>query len=215
MKRVLTIFVEGLVALLPLGVTIFLLFWLGGVAERTLGSGIRRVLPENWYVTGMGIAAALVIIFLAGLLVQIWGVPRLIRWGERQIGRVPLIKTVYGAMRDLLGFFSKSGGIDTNRVVVVSFGDTGIRSVGLLTRERFDDLPRGLEGPSGDPCVAVYLPYSYQVGGFTLLVPRRFVKPLDMSLEDAMRFIVTAGVQGGPAVPRSALSTATAQEQCS
>jgi len=195
MKRLSAIFLQGLIALLPLGVTVLVLFWLGSAAERTLGPGIRWVLRDGWYVPGMGVLAGLAFTLFLGLLVNLWGVPQLIRLGEKLIGRIPLVKTIYGAVRDLLGFFAKSGGLGAmNKVVMVSFGDTGIRVVGLLTRETFGDLPPGL---GGEEDVAVYVPYSYQIGGFTLIVPRRQIQPLDMRLEDAMRFVVTAGVNVG------------------
>ncbi len=193
MKRLSAIFLQGLIGLLPLAVTILLLFWLGSAAERTLGIGIKWALPHAWYVPGMGVLAGLVLTLILGLLVNIWGVPQLIRLVENLIGRIPLVKTIYGAVRDLLGFFARSGGLDAmNKVVMVSFGETGIRVVGLLTRERFDDLPPGL---GGDGYVTVYVPFSYQIGGSTFIVPRDRVQPLDMRLEDAMRFIVTAGVR--------------------
>ncbi len=66
-------------------------------------------------------------------------------------------------------------------------------STGQLTAT-FDDLPPGL---GGEEDVAVYVPYSYQIGGFTLIVARKQIQPLDMRLEDAMRFVVTAGVNVG------------------
>jgi uncharacterized membrane protein len=197
MKRLTAIFLQGLLAILPLAVTVFLFIWLGTAAERMLSIAIKWVLPNGWYVTGMGVVGGVVLIFLVGLLVNIWGVPRLIRFGERFVERIPLVKTIYGAVRDLLGFFSKSGGVGAvSQVVMVSIGDTG-RAVGLLTRERFDGLPTGL---GGEGYVAVYVPFSYQIGGFTLILPRERVEPLDMSLEDAMRFIVTAGATGRTAV---------------
>jgi uncharacterized membrane protein len=193
--RITAIFVQGLIALLPLAVTVAIVWWLGVTAERTLGGAIRRALPEEWYVHGMGIAAGVIVIFLVGLLMNIYGVPKLIHWGERFIDRIPLVKTVYGAVRDLLGFFSQPGGDRAvSKVVIVTFGTSDVRAVGLLTRERFDDLPQGL---GGEGYVVVFFPYSYQVGGFTMIVPRESVQPLDMRLEDAMRFIVTAGAKAG------------------
>jgi uncharacterized membrane protein len=193
MKRVTAIFLQGLIAILPLTVTVLLLSWLGATAERTLGNGVKWVLPDAWYVPGMGVLVGLVLTFTLGLLVKAWGVPQLIRFGEGLIGRIPLVKTIYGAVRDLLGFFSISGELGPgDKAVIVSLGDSGIKVVGLLTRERFDDLPQGL---GGEGHVVVYVPYSYQIGGYTLVVPREQVQALDMSLEDAMRFIVTAGVK--------------------
>jgi hypothetical protein len=115
--------------------------------------------------------------------------------GEKFIGRIPLVKTVYGAVRDLLGFFSQPGSDRAvSKVVIVTFGTSDMRAVGLLTRERFEDLPQGL---GGEGYVVVFFPYSYQVGGLTMIVPRQSVQSLDMRLEDAMRFIVTAGAKAG------------------
>jgi uncharacterized membrane protein len=108
MGRLTAIFVQGLIALLPLAVTIAILWWLGVTAERTLGGAIRWALPEEWYVRGMGIAAGVIVIFLVGVLMNIYGVPKLIRLGEKFIGRIPLVKTVYGAVRDLLGCWDSS-----------------------------------------------------------------------------------------------------------
>src|SRR5436190_2718165 len=82
MKRLTALFLEGLIAILPLAVTVILIGWLGRTAERTLGVAIKWVLPKAWYLPGMGVAAGLVVIFLAGLLMNIYGVPRLIRWSE-------------------------------------------------------------------------------------------------------------------------------------
>jgi uncharacterized membrane protein len=110
MGRITAIFLKGLVALLPLTVTVVVVWWLGSTTERTLGAGIRWMLPEEWYVRGMGVATGVAVIFLAGVLVNIYGVPKLIQASEKLIGRVPLVKTVYGAVRDLLGFFSQPGG---------------------------------------------------------------------------------------------------------
>ncbi len=99
----------------------------------------------------------LALTFTLGLLVNIWGVPQLIRLGENLIGHIPLVKTIYGAVRDLFGFFAKSGGLGAgNKVVMVSLAETGIRMVGLPTREQFDDLPPGL---GGEGYVVVYVPY--------------------------------------------------------
>jgi uncharacterized membrane protein len=193
--RLTAIFVQGLIALLPLAVTFAILWWLGLTAERILGGAIRWALPDEWYVRGMGIAAGVIVIFLVGVLMNIYGVPKLIHLGEQFIGRIPLVKTVYGAVRDLLGFFSQPGGDRAvSKVVIVTFGTSDVRAVGLLTREGFDDLPQGL---GGEGYVVVFFPYSYQVGGFTMILPRTSVQPLDMRLEDAMRFIVTAGAKAG------------------
>jgi uncharacterized membrane protein len=79
-----------------------------------------------------------------------------------------------------------------NRVVMVDMAADGShRLIGFVTREKFDDLPGGI-GSSDQ--VAVYLPMSYQLGGYTVLMPRDRVHAVDMPIEQAMRFALTAGV---------------------
>jgi uncharacterized membrane protein len=119
------------------------------------------------------------------------------RWGEQLVERIPLVKALYGSVRDLMGFFSNSDEETTRQAVMVTVGNTPLRLIGFITREDFSDLPVGI---GGDDDVAVYLPMSYQIGGFTTMVPRSAVRLVDMSIEQAMRFAVTAGmskVKGG------------------
>jgi uncharacterized membrane protein len=103
-----------------------------------------------------------------------------------------------------MGFFGGSDKGKFNKVVMVSLGGTGARILGLVTREDFGSLPAGI---GGDDRVAVYLPMSYQVGGFTAIVPRSAIEQVEMSMEEAMRFAVTAGMSttrpGGEAAKKA------------
>lgn len=174
-------------------VTVVVLGWLASVAERVLGTAIQYLIPESWYIRGMGLAIGVIFVFFFGLLISVYGVPQLINIVERKIGRVPLVKTIYGAVRDLLSFFTRKGEEGAvNQVVVVTFGDSGIKAVGLLMRDSYENLPVGL---GGEDYIVVYFPQSYQLGGMLLLVPRENVTPVDMKLEDALRFIITAGAK--------------------
>jgi uncharacterized membrane protein len=111
-------------------------------------------------------------------------------WLEEVLNRIPLVKTVYGAVRDLMSLFSKAGSRKFSKVVMVKFPGLEARLVGFVTIEDF----AGLAVAAAPGEVAVYLPMSYTIGGYTVLLPRSCLTPLDMSLEDAMRFVVTAGM---------------------
>jgi uncharacterized membrane protein len=193
MKAVTRIFLKGLAAVLPITVTLYVLYWLGSTAESLLGRGLKMCIPERVYRPGMGVVAGLVLVLVIGVLMNAWLFRTLFRWSEKLLERIPLVKTLYGAVRDLMGFFSGTEKKAMRKAVMVAVGNTPLRLIGFITREDFSGLPAGVGG--GDT-VAVYLPMSYQIGGFTTMVPRAAVQPIDMSIEEAMRFAVTAGMTG-------------------
>jgi uncharacterized membrane protein len=198
MKKILRKFLAGLATILPVLITAYLLYWLAKSAEKSLGSLIRLVLPEGWYWPGMGIGAGIILIFFIGLLMQAWGVRSLVAWVERIVLRIPLIKTVYGAVRDLIGFITQGKDSGLRQVVAIKIGDGNIQLIGFVTREDLIGLPEEI---GGQDKIAVYLPMSYQLGGYTVIVPRSAVQPLDLSLEEATRFVLTGGVTAGPSAP--------------
>jgi len=103
---------------------------------------------------------------------------------------VPLIKSIYRAVRDFLTFLSKGKDRGPRQVVAIKVGQTGIKLVGFVTRKDLSFLGESLE----EGRVAVYLPFSYQIGGYTALVQQAAVEPLDVPLEEAMQFVMTAGI---------------------
>ena len=138
----------------------------------------------------MGLIAGVLVLLVIGLLVNAYLVRRLIDFGERWLLRVPVLKTVYGAIRDLTSLVRVGdGGGELQRVVLVDVGPG--RVIGFVTQES-----AGLPGMPEDPTlVAVYLPMSYQIGGYTLYLPRDRLQPTDLSVEQAMRIVLTGGLQ--------------------
>jgi len=184
---------RGLVVVLPIGLTVWLLWWLGSSAESLLRQPILLLLPEQYYVPGMGIVAGLVLLLAAGTMVNALIVRQLLASWEAFLDRIPVVKTIYGAIRDFTKLLPAGGKrSDLKRVVLASFGDA--RLVGFVTRDDASEL--GIV-PRADDLVAVYFPMSYQIGGYTVLLPRDRIAPLDMSVETAMRLVLTGGVSGG------------------
>ena len=78
-----------------------------------------------------------------------------------------------------------------NKAVMVQLPGQSFQLIGFVTREQFDDLPFT---PDAEDPVAVYMPMSYQIGGYTLFLPRNALTPVDMTFEDAMRLVVTGAI---------------------
>ncbi|MBI3776612.1 MAG: DUF502 domain-containing protein [Gammaproteobacteria bacterium] len=193
MKSLSKIFLSGLAAILPMAITIYILFWLGSGAENRLGGFIQLIIPAEYYWTGMGLIAGLIIVFAVGLLLNALVIRNLFVWGEAWLAKVPLVKTLYGSIRDLMKFVSNSKGKQMGQVVTVKIGEPDILVLGFLTNENVSFIDKTLR----PDLVAVYLPLSYQIGGHTVLVPRSSVKLAELPMNEAMRFAITAGMVTG------------------
>jgi uncharacterized membrane protein len=188
-KHILT----GLVAILPVVLTLYLLYWFAISAESVLGDTIRLWLPEEHYRPGMGVVAGLVVAFIVGLLLHAYVVQRLFASAEKLLYHTPVIKSIYPALRDFLNYFSPATKKEFDQVVAVTLGDTGMQVIGFVTQANPDSLPEDFRG---DDNVLVYMPLSYMIGGYAVLMPRSATRPVNMNMEEAMRFTLTAGVTG-------------------
>lgn len=208
-RKLSAIFLTGLAAVVPAVITIAIIWWFATTAESILGKLIMLLIPDRFYIPGMGLVAGIALVFVIGILLHAWFFRQIFSWGDGILNRIPFVKTVYGAARDLMDFVSGESHSQFNKVVLVSLPGFPARMLGLVTREDFSHLPAAISMPShlndmpeknvtnkpdDDAIVSVYFPMSYTIGGYTLLLPRSALTPLDMTIEDAMRFAVTAGM---------------------
>jgi uncharacterized membrane protein len=149
---------------------------------------------------GVGLVFALIIVFLTGLLVTNLIGRRLIVWGEELLNRIPLVRTVYGGVKSFTeSVFSQSNSF--RKVVMVEYPRAGAWSIGFLTAEDVPEVSEKL----GETHVAVYISAALNAtAGYLVLVPRRQVVELDMSVDAALRMIITCGVVVPPATAAAA-----------
>ena len=202
MRKVWNTVLKGLVAIMPLGLTVYVVYWLAVTAEQLFSGVIKAIVPEPYYWPGLGLLTGLVVLYFVGLAVNAYVVNTALRVSDKLFARIPVVKTIYLAIRDFTRFFPSSGqGSDLRRVVLIQFGPGKV--IGFVTAESDEMLRR--ERQDADT-VAVYLPMSYMVGGYTLFVPRDLVEPTALSVEEGMRIALMGGVRSsaGVAEPTSA-----------
>jgi len=196
MRKIWNTMLKGLVALLPVGLTVYLVYWLAVAAETLFSRVLKLVIPDSAYRPGLGLAAGLVLLYATGLAVNAYVVRRALRMSDDLFARIPVVKTLYVAIRDFMRFFPSSGkGSDLKRVVLVPFGPGKI--IGFVTAES----SRALGLRQSEDAVAVYLPMSYMVGGYTVFLPRELLEPTTLTVEAGMRIALMGGVQGVQSVP--------------
>lgn len=193
MKPISRTFIKGLIAVIPITLTLYLLVWLAATAELALGKIFMFVFPESWYFKGLGFVMALIVVFFFGNFLDSQTFRRLFLSFERMVIQIPVVKTIYTAIRDFSSLFSSENRGKFDQVVLVKVASSNSQQIGFITAR---DDERNLPLFIAEDQVAVFLPFSYQLGGYTVIMPRENVLEIDMSVEDALRFIATAGVVG-------------------
>lgn len=196
------LFLQGLVVVLPITITLAVIYWFASTAEAFLGGLVQFLAPGWRYWTGLGVLLGLALVFAVGLMMNAWITRRLLVHAEALMGRIPVVKSIYGGLRDLAKFLSRDGSKDGFHQVVMVSVTEHIRVVGFVTREDFAGLPDKMGAAD---TVAVYLPMSYQIGGYTVFLPKSAIQAIDMSVEDAMRFTLTAGMSNAQELQDAAL----------
>lgn len=182
-------FLRGVLVLLPIVVTIYLVYFVGKSLEPAFSwlGGILNKDAAEWMKMILGVAVSLVLIVSVGMVATNFLGARIVAAIEHVFDRLPLIRMLHGAVKDVLGAFVGDKKSFDRPVMVDMSADGTIRVVGFLTR---DDL--SFLGTDGD--VAVYLPQSYNFAGNLIVVPAARVHPIDAPSSDVMTFLVSGGV---------------------
>lgn len=193
MKPISKTFFKGLIAIIPLTLTLYLLFWLASTAEFALGNIFKFFLPDTWYIHGFGFVLGLVVVFFFGSFLNSETFRSLFSLFEEMVNQIPIVKSIYSAIRDFSALFSSGKHGKFKQVVLVKVPHGNGQQIGFITVSDFEKISHTL---IADDQIAVFLPFSYQMGGNTVIMSRENVLEIDLSVEDALRFIATAGVVG-------------------
>ncbi len=185
-KKLERIFLTGLFATLPLIITIVLLKILFEAVDGILSPFFKMIFKKN--IPGLGLISTAILIFLVGLMVKNligrWFIGRL----DRLISKIPFIKTIYSATKQLIMSFSPENKKELKRVVAVKFFG-GNYSIAFLTNEAVLKL-----GKEEREAYSVFLPTTPSpITGFYLLIPKEEVIFLDIDVEDAIKMLISGG----------------------
>ena len=195
MKRISQYFFRGLIAFLPVAITVYVLILFVTWIERSAMALIRPV-TGDFYLPGLGIALGAVMILGLGVLISLPFVTRLLSWVELPFTNLPVVKSIYSSLKNFADYFAPHEK-DAQQVVLLKMPGNEMSIVGLVTRQSMKGLPKGI-GELEDQ-VAVYLPMGYMIGGYTVFVPRSWTTPVDMTVEEAMRMALIAFMASGKA----------------
>ena len=194
--------VAGVLVWLPIVATVWFvnaILHLMDLTLKVLPPALRPEALVGFSLPGIGAVFALIVLLLTGLLVTNLIGRRLIVWGEELLNRIPVVRSVYGGVKSFAeSVFSQSNAF--RKVVMVEYPRAGAWSIGFLTAEDVPEVSEKLH----EPHVAVYISSALNAtAGYLVIVPRRAVVELDMSVDAAMKMIITCGVVVPPAPART------------
>lgn len=193
MKYFNQLFFKGLIVVLPITLSLYLLFAIFVNAESLFGGMLKGILGETLYIPGLGIAFTVLFIVGVGALVSNFLTGRIVLYLTSQFERVPFIKVIYNPLKDLMSLFTTASEQNKmQKVVFVKLPGMAVEVLGLVTREDFDDLPPDTI-PHGH--VVVYIPMGYMIGGFTVTAARENIRESSISVDKALKLAITGWVK--------------------
>ena len=174
-------FLNGLIVLVPVAITLFVVIQILNFTEGVLG----KHLP--FYFPGIGLIAVIALIYIVGWISQHWLLKHVIQFGESLVGKIPVVKFIYNSVKQFSTaiFESKSTFQD---VVLAPFNQSMI--LGFLMA----DIPATIKNELGEEYVCVFVPWSLNVtSGMNLFVKRSEIVRVNMTSEEALQYILTAG----------------------
>jgi uncharacterized membrane protein len=195
LSRLRIYFLTGIIVTAPIALTVYLtwqfIHWVDSQAIPLLPAKYN---PENYLpfsLPGLGLVMMFVVLTFVGFLTaNIFG-RTLLKIGERLVGRMPVVRTVYGALKQVLETVLSQSSNSFRQAVLVEYPRRGIWTVAFVTSDTEGEVARRLD----DDMVNIYVPTTPNpTSGFLLMVPRRDLIFLDMQVEDAAKFIISIGV---------------------
>jgi uncharacterized membrane protein len=186
--------VAGLVIWLPVGVTILVFKALLDLMDRVLVILPEPYRPEallGFRIPGLGAILAVVLLLATGVLAANLIGRQLVGWYEALLGRIPLVRSVYGGVKNFTSVVLSGRGSPFKKVLLIQYPSKGIYRIALLTSEAAAEI----RAVTGQDLVTVFVPTTPNVtSGFTAFVPRAEIIELRMSVEDALKLVLSLGV---------------------
>jgi uncharacterized membrane protein len=184
----------GLLVWVPLGITIYVILWLVGTLDQTL-----LLLPENlrpeavfgFRIPGLGVVLSFAILLVTGVIAANFFGQRLIRTWEALLGRIPFVKSIYSSVKQVSDTVLSDQGTAFRKALLVEFPRPGCWTIAFLTGSPADAVADHLRGDF----VSIYVPTTPNpTGGYFVMVPRETIRELDMSVDEALKYIISMGV---------------------
>lgn len=191
--RLRTYFLAGLLALIPLVVTVGILSWLFNLLDGFLGPYIYEWLGHP--MPGLGLIATLVVVFVIGVVATNIAGRRILTTLDEVLHRIPLVRSIYSTTKQMSDSILQDGQVNFQHVVLVEYPRRGLYQIGFLTGRIEGPLQDALAARTGERLLNVFVPATPNpMSGYLVLLPERDVHVLPMSVQDGLTLVISGGL---------------------
>lgn len=191
MQNLSRMFFRGLITLLPLLITVWLLFFFYNFLDGILGNLVTLFIGRH--IPGLGFVIIIALILFVGAISPMVIGKRLIHYGDRIMTNVPIVKSIYSSVKQINDvFFMEKGAAGFNRACLVEYPSKGIWSIGFVTSDAAKEIEKKT---AKKKMINIFIANTpTPATGFLIVVPANRIKLLDMKIDDAFKYIISAGV---------------------
>ncbi len=202
-------FFAGLLVVLPLAITVWVLQWILGTLDQTL-----LILPAGWqpdrligvHIPGLGVLLALAILLVVGGVTSNFIGRRLLSWSDNVLNRIPVVRSIYSGVKQVSDTLFSENGNAFRTAVLIEWPRPGVWTIGFVTGSPGCDVPNHLPGEY----LSVYVPTTPNpTGGYFVMLRKSDCIELRMSVDEALSYVISMGVVVPPAPGAQAPATPT------
>ncbi len=194
-------FFAGLLVVLPLAITVWVVQWILGTLDQTL-----LILPAGWqpdrllgiHIPGLGVLLALAILLVVGAVASNFIGRRLLTWSDGLLARIPVVRSIYSGVKQVSDTLFSENGNAFRTAVLIEWPRPGVWTIGFVTGSPGGDVANHLPGEY----LSVYVPTTPNpTGGYFVMLRKSDCIELRMSVDEALRYVISMGVVAPPATP--------------
>lgn len=188
-------FISGLLVWVPIWVTILVIKFLTDLLDNVLRLAPKKYQPDvllGFHIPGIGVVIILLVIFFTGAIAANFIGSRLVSLWDSFVGRIPLVRTIYMGVKQVMQTLFTPGGQSFRKVLLVEYPRQGMWSIAFQTGDATSEVQYSLDG---EPMVSLFIPTTPNpTSGFLMMMPKKNVIELKMSVEQALKFVISLGV---------------------
>jgi uncharacterized membrane protein len=195
-KRLKNIFLTGLAVIIPIGLTLYILFFIIDVMD-----GLLKIIPDSYepdallgfHIPGLGIIFTVLLIFITGLITKSYLGNVVVRKGEGLFGRIPIVRSIYLAIKQIFNSLFVGKGRSFRKVVLIEYPRKGLFSIGFVTGSAEETFPQIFEEKKNNVGVFIPLALTPYTGAFVIAHESEVIE-MDLTVEEAFTLIISAGI---------------------